>query len=235
MATFLQLCERLTTRSGVIGTAPLSVASQAGRQGRCVDWIVAAWELIQSLHDDWSFLQGEWGGALSLEVPTYGAAELGIAERFGAWKGDRGRGARRYRPTTLHDPEIGLADETPLGEVDFALWRETYDRGAQVPGRPICYCFAPDGTIRFGPRPDKAYYAQGEYRKAPQRLASDNESPDLPEAFHDVIVYRAMMLADEDDEAPAPLGFTRARLRYAELLGAMQRACLPEIEVAGGR
>lgn len=231
MATFLQLCARLTTRSGVIGTAPVAVTGQTGRQAKCVDWIEQAYEIIQSLHPDWSFLQGTWSSSLTIGQTTYTAAQLGIASRFGEWAGDRRASGRDFQPVTLYLTATGVSNEGPLREISFEQWMSTYDRGTQVAGRPLYYCRAPDDTLRFGPKPDAAYTARGQYRKAPQILAANGDIPECPDRFHDAIVYRAMMLADEDDEAPAPVGMTRARLRYDDLLYAMRRDCLPRLTV----
>ncbi len=233
MATFLALCERLATRSGAIGAAPASVTGQTGRQAKCVDWIANAWELVQGLHQDWTFLDGEWEGSLLAGSTIYAAASLGISSRFGEWKGDRRQGRHVYRPTTLHDPVAGAGDERPLDEIGYAAWRERYDRGAQTEGRPVHYCIAPDQTIRFGPTPDRTYKARGEYRKAPQELASNGEEPDMPARFHNIIVDRAIILIDEHDGAVNDLaGAIRS---FSEKLNAMQRDLLPDISTAFGR
>lgn len=233
MPTFLQLCARLTQRSGVIGAAPSTVTGQSGRQARCVDWIENAWELIQTSNPDWTFLRSTWSHALTINQTAYAAADLGITDRFGAWRGDRKASLSLYRPTTIYDSTIGVADERPLRQLPFEAWLESFDRGAQVANRPVYYCIAPDQTIRFGPKPDKAYVCRGEYRKGPQILAADSDVPDMPADYHDLIVYRAMLLIDEDDEAPTPPGIARARIRHNELLFTLQRECLPKISSRG--
>ncbi len=185
MATFLELCEDLTTESGAVGTAPSSVVGQTGRQGKAVGWVKRAWTLIQNLRADWTYLRAEFEDSLIASTASYSAATFNL-ERFGAWIGDTGS----YRPLTLYDPDIGVSDESPLHEIDYESWRSLYDRGAQIEQRPRHYCRAPDQTLRVGPIPDKAYTLRGEYRKSPQVLAANDDVPDMPTRFHDVIVYR---------------------------------------------
>lgn len=233
MASFLTLCGLLATRSGAIGAAPVSVTGQTGRQAKCVDWIMHSWELIQAMHQDWSFLQAEWEGELIASETTYTALSLNIATRFGEWKGDRMQDGRLYQPTTLYDPDIGQSGEGALQEIGYQAWRERYDRGTQTPNKPVHYCIAPDQTLRFGPVPDKAYVVRGEYVKAPQVLAANAEEPDMPVRFHSAIVDRGIILINETDGAVNDL--PGAMRGFSEKLTAMRRDLLPDITTVLGR
>lgn len=234
MSTFLQLCSLLATRSGAIGTAPAAVTGQTGRQAKCVDWIMNAWELIQSDSTDWDWMQAEVSAvALTINDMSYSGSDLGIATRFAAFKGDRDVNGIPYRPWTIYDNSIGQSDETALRQIPFERWRLSYDRGSHTAQRPQVYALAPDNTIRFGPKPDAAYRVRGEYRKTPQVLAANSDTPELPDRFHQIIVWRAIMLiAGHDEHDPA---FVQAAQKYGEMMLALQRECLPEINLAGGR
>lgn len=233
MATFLTLCSRLTTRSGAIGTAPAAVTGQTGRQAKCVDWVLNAWEMIQNDSADWTWMQAEIASvALTINDMSYSGADLGIATRFGEFKGDRASRGFIYQPWTIYDNSIGQADESPLSQIPYDLWRTKYDRLTHDANRPIEYAIAPDRSIRFGPKPDKAYRVRGEYRKSMQTLAADGDIPELPDRFHDIIVWRAIMLIAEHDEAQVPLALAQAK--YAEMMIALQAQCLPSITISGG-
>lgn len=232
MATFLTLCGDLTDESGAIGTAPSAVTGQTGRQKKCVNWIRRAWELIQNSSADWRWMQGEVSAvALTIDDMNYSATDLGISSRFGEWRGDRFVGGVWYRPWTIYDNSIGQSDESPLKQIPYEQWRQSYDRGSHDANRPIEYAFAPDQSIRFGPKPDIAYRVRGEYRKSIQVLAADGDTPELPSRFHDIIVWRAiMLLAGHDESDPA---FQQASAKYAELLLDLQRDQLPAITLVG--
>lgn len=234
MATFLQLCTRLTTRSGAIGTAPAAVTGQTGRQAVAVDCVMHAWELIQNDSTDWSWMQGEIAAvALTINDMDYSGANLGISTRFGEFKGDRlAPEGFLYLPWTIYDNSIGQSDESALRQISYETWRERYDRSTHDANRPTVYALAPhDRSIRFGPKPDKAYRVRGEYRKSMQTLAADADEPDLPLRFHDIIVWRAIMVLAERDEAPVPVQL--AERKYAEMMMALQRECLPPITFGG--
>jgi hypothetical protein len=229
MATFLELCAKLARESGTINPAPPAVTGQTGRQAKGVGWIADAWTSIQNAHRDWRFLQGEFSGSLVADQTTYSATTWNI-DRFAEWKGDRRTGrCGVYRPTTLYDPDLGQSDEGALNEISYEQWRLSYDRGSHDAMRPTVYAIAPDQTIRFGNKPDTAYTVRGEYRKTPQILAANGDIPDMPSRFHDAIVWRAIMLMSDSDEAVTALQLAQAK--YAALMMDMQRDLLPEFTV----
>jgi hypothetical protein len=231
MTTFLALCSLMATRSGIIGAAPSAVTGQTGRQAKCVDWVMHAWELIQELQD-WDFLKAEIAAvSLTIGTASYTAATLGVASRFGRFRHDRDEGGG-YRPWTIYDNSIGVTDETALLEIPYTTWRQMYDRGSQTNQRPVHYAIAPDQTIRLGPIPDKAYKVRGEYVKAPQTLAADGDVPDMPSKFHSIIVWRAIMLAAEHDESPP--GLAAAVTKFNQMLSDMSNDLLPEIDAFAG-
>jgi hypothetical protein len=227
MSAFLELARDVALLSGA-ASAPPSVAGQSGRLAKVVAWTVKAWEMIQLANPNWNFLRAEWSGALVPGETGYGPADLGIAERFGEFIGDSGS----YRPLTLYDPDIGAGDEGPLDQISWELWRSRYGRGAQSPSRPAHYAIAPDRGLRFGPAPDRSWSVRGEYRKAPQLLAADEDVPDLPARYHQIIVWKAILLMSEHDEAVQ--GVALAEREYAPLLNQLQRDHLPAISARGG-
>lgn len=232
MATFLALCSTLAQESGAVGTAPAAVTGQTGRQAQCVGWIKRAWELIQNDSADWAWMQAEITAvALTINDMSYSGSDLGIASRFACFRGDRYTEDGLYRPWTLYDNSIGQADETELTEISYEAWRRSYDRMTHDAQRPCYYALAPDNTIRFGPKPDIAYRVRGEYRKSIQVLAADADEPELPTRFHDIIVWRAVMLSAQSDEAGD--AYQGALAKYTEMMMALQRDQLPEITIGG--
>lgn len=232
MSTFLQLCALLATRSGACGTAPAAVTGQTGRQAKCVDWVMNAWTLIQNDSTDWSWMQAEVAAtALTINDMSYSGSDLGIATRFATFLGDRIVDGIAWRPWTIYDNSIGQSDETPLREIPYLQWRTSYDRGTHTAMRPTVYAIAPDGTIRFGAKPDIAYRVRGEYRKTPQVLAANGDTPELPDRFHDIIVWRAIMLIAGHDESDPQ--YQQAAAKYLEMMLALQKECLPPINFGG--
>lgn len=237
MPTFLQLVEDLARESGGTARAPTSVVGQTGRQEKLVGWVRGAWLQIQNLHAYWTFLRSEWVGSMTIGQASYTPAQIAFSDptnalaapRFGEFLGD----ADRYTPTTIYDPALGRKDENALRQVPWERWRMSFDRGVMDDGRPGFYCLAPDGTFRADYVPDKAFVLRGEYRKTPQRLEIDADVPDMPERFHEIIVWRAIQLMASSDEAP--LAMNLADDKYRELKMAMERDCLPRFRARAGR
>lgn len=227
MSTFLELCADVARESGAIGTAPSAVTGQTGRQLKCVEWVAQAWRLIQNSRRDWTFLRADWSESTVINQLTYDGTDDFALTRFGEFLGDR----PKYSPTTIYLPADGQDTEAPLVEIDFDTWKTRYDRGSHDATKPIEYCIAPDRTLRIGPKPNAVYTIRGEYRKAPQTLAADADEPDLPERFHEIIVWRAIMLMSGSDEAGQAFGDARAK--YSEIFANMVRDCVPKMHLEG--
>lgn len=230
---FLELCQKAAELGRTVGRAPTAVTGQTGRQAMLVASVAEAWRLVQMAKHNWLFMKGQWTGALTIGQMTYvagdGTGGTWNIPRFGEWIGDY----RQHRPTTLYDPATGQADEGAIAQISWERWRRSYDIGVHDALRPHEYCLAPDSSFRVGPKPDKAYVARGEYRKAPQILADDDDVPDVPERFHMIIVYRALMLMAEGDVRVN--GVMIARGKFAEMNGQMVRDLLPSINVRAER
>lgn len=207
MATFLQLVNRVERESGTIGQSQRlsSVTGAVGRQEKIVYWTSQAWEIIQRLRPDWTFARREFSHALTIGQARYAAADLGIAD-FGGWMPE----ADGYSPYSLYDPAIGQADETRVRVRDYRVWRDAYDFGAPDPMRPNILAFDPERRLCAGPVPDKAYVLRGDYRRSIQTLTSDADEPFISADFHDTIVWQALILLADHDEAIAP-SLTAAR------------------------
>jgi len=76
----------------------------------------------------------------------------------------------------------------------------------------------------FGSRPDDDYTVRGEYWKLPQTLAANGDIPECPAQYHDIIVWRALQIMAEHDEAPSAIA--TANYNYKELLGDLERTQL---------
>lgn len=218
MATFLQLVNRIERESGIInqGQRLTTIVGARGRQEKIVYWAVQAWEQIQRERRDWTFLRKQFDEALTIGQATYTPAQLGITD-FGGWMSE----ADNFRPFTLYDPAIGRGDETRLTPVNHRAWLDAFDIGTHDATRPNAIAIGFDRTLNIGPKPNKGYVLRGWYRRKIQTLAVDSDVPYLDEQYHDAIVYRALMLLAEHDEAAFAIGTAQSKARslHSQMLG----------------
>lgn len=216
MATFLQLVNDVERESGTISQAQelATVVNPIGRQRKIVRWTRQAWEMIQRSRDDWTFQRQPGSGSLVAGTASYTGAALGLTN-FGRWC----RPAEPVPQITLYDPAIGKGDELPLRQLRFEDWLNRYDLGVHDQQRPSHFAIGHDGKVYFGPTPDKAYTLRCWYRRALQTLIADSDVPYIDPDFHQVIVWRALMLLADDDEAPFEVASSTAE--YREIYGRM--------------
>ena len=208
MATFLELVNDLERESGTIAVASRvsDVAAVTGRQIKMVEWVVEAWRLIQLSRADWPWRKREFLANLIVNQSRYTAAELGIT-KFSGWV----KPTLSYSPYSAYDPAVGASAEQPLMVVPFDQWKTKWARGVHSAMRPCDIAFAYDKKLCVGPKPDKAYKLNLEYFAAAQILAVNADVPDLPEEHHGIIVWRAMMLLGDHDEAPTAVATGSAK------------------------
>lgn len=229
MATYLELCQDLARESGTVsGTQPVTVTGQTGRLAKIVKWVATAWRDIQRSREDWLFLQAEIGSAnLSPGTDAYTSASFGLAQ-WAAWIPD----GPDYPPNlTLYDPDVGKADEAYIRYMDWVAFRPMFRVGVVDSSRPAYWSVSPAGEIVFGPSPDKAYVLNGRYRRRPQVLAADADTPICPEQFHDLIWEAALKRLSGHDEAGT--SFQNAAYWNDQTYYDLVRAQTPKIRVGG--
>jgi hypothetical protein len=229
LSTYLELVQDLARQSGTLagGTTLASVSGVSGRADKLVNWIKRAWEDIQNQRTDWLWMNAEWTGTLSIGTRRYTAASFSLT-RHRKWAGD----TRFWQPLTIYDPAIGQSDETALTQIEWDTWRTKYDRATHDANRPVEYAISPAGELCFGPTPDKAYSARGEYLKSPQALSANSDTPELPSHLHQIIVHRAMVMMGGSDESPITI--QTAQNEYRRLFVTLCEEQLPNISLERG-
>lgn len=224
VATFLQLVNKVERESGTISKANrlMTVNNPPGRQEKIVSWTAQAWEAIQRERSDWTFLRVQFSAALTIGKASYAPADLGLTN-VARWI----KNADGYASFTLYDPAIGRADETRLRDISFREWADRYDIGVSDATRPNVAALGTDKTIKLGPTPDKAYVLRGWYHRTIQTLTRNNDVPYIDEQYHDAIVWRALLMLNEDEEGAFQIGAVGAR--YHGLRAAMIKAYTEEV------
>lgn len=226
---FLELCKETARISGVIAGLPSFTTVEGSLNGRIdqlVGFVNSAWVDLQNERPDWLWMRKTFDEALIANQISYTAANLSLT-RVGKWLPDR----PGHCTFTLYDPATGKADEGTLNQIGYDRWRQMYDRGVHDANRPAYWAAAPDGTLKIGPKPDKIYNLTGEYRAAPQELASNADTPEMPEQFHRVIISEAIRLMARSDEAYQAL--LAENTQYERLRNALVREQVPDPDMTG--
>ena len=229
MSTFLELLVDVARLGKFAGSVPTSVVDQTGRLLKAVEFTAEGWVRVQNLHPGWRWMQKTYSGDLTSGTSTYTAASFSVTD-LRDWKRDNL--ITGYRPHTIYLTATGVSDERQLIQISWQEWRTRYGRGTQTNNYPTEYAVTPDGSIAFGPIPDAAYTVNGEYDQAAVRMTINANTPGLPDAFHQIIVNRALMMLHENDTRI--VGIASARFNYSELLDGLERSQLPVIAVGGG-
>lgn len=225
MSTFIQLVNDVERESGTVSQAQrlTTVTGARGRQEKIVQWTAQAWAEIQRERRDWTFMRKRFLHAVTSGVASYTAADLGITD-FGGWMTE----ADHFQPFTIYETAKGRQDETRLRILPFNAWLTAYDVGAHDAQRPNYIAIGFDRSLNLGPTPDRAYTLRGWYRRSIQMLAADNDTPFIDEQFHNAIVWRALMLLGEHDEATFPIAAAQSKARVQH--SAMLREFTPQVE-----
>lgn len=233
---YLELCQKVARESGTIsGVSPSTVISQTGRLLKVVNWTADAWTWVQNEHIAWRWMRSRFSWDCSIGTRRYTPAAVNLTD-FGRWLTDdlcrSSLDAISYYPVTLYLTATGVSDEGAIREIDYSLWRHRYDRGTQDNARPVSYAISPANEFCLGGSPDYIYTVQGEYFIAPVLLAANADTPAMPSQFHDAIVWRALELLAEFDEAP--LAIAAARYKRLSVMAALENSQLDTIEITCG-
>lgn len=200
MATFLDLVRDVGSGSATTRSVnmPGTVVGAEGRVGKFGYWVNAAWRDIQIKRQDWRWMQAGFDAALLAgTADVRGVLDLGL-ERFGRF--DPNRNPREASRFSL--APVGVADWGRLRYLPFEEFSARWRYGAVETGRPQWFTVTPAGDLAFHPAPDAPCLLRGRYVRSVQRLTLDDDTPDMPEAYHGLIVAMALVRLATHDESP---------------------------------
>lgn len=234
---YLQLCQKVARESGTIsGTAPSAVTNQTGRLLKIVNYVNDAWLAIQNHRNAWQWMRAEFSDKVTIAGTARYTATGWDLTRFRAWVIDNP--ATGYQPLSLYKQSEGVSSEGPINFISWQLWRGRYGRGSPATdstyrNQPSEYSVSPALELCLGPIPDAVYVVRGEYRKSAQTLSANDDTPEMPADFHDLIVQYALELLAGHDEAPA--AFANSKAAKSVIYANLEREQLPPIDAwAGG-
>lgn len=208
--TYLELCNRLRNKVGISGPALTAVTGLTGESQRVVNWIDEAWVNIQEVHTTWDWMLKEVSFTTTASQSRYTPTECNVTD-LSEWKKDSFR---------TYITSVGVASEVFLSDLPWDRYRDTYLYGnmRNTTGRPISISvYPPDKSLNLGLTPDSiGYTVVGEYYKEPVHLVAASDTPDMPNKFHMLIVYRAMMYYGSYESAPEV--YSEGQTAYNEMV-----------------
>lgn len=222
MSNFLQLAQSLRQEARIAGVGPATTANQSGEAARLVTWINNAWRDIQRASNQWLWMTKEFEGALVDDQGEYLPNEVGIPDPVRDYDKDS---------FSLYNTARGLQDETEIFYMPWDQFKLMYRRGFRQKARPLHWTLTPAKKIAFGPIPETDYTLKGEYHKQATRLNVDGDEPDMPEEYHQLIVWVALTKYAASEAAPEVFAF--AESERVRMLAELRLTQLPELLLAG--
>ena len=225
--TRLQLCQRYAKEAGISGasnsTLPTSTLAQTGEMLDVVNDIDSAYEKLQNMKPNWHFLRFDFSFPTISGTQNYTPTDAGYPEHK-TWKADS---FRCYLTAT------GTDDEQDLCFVPWEDFRDLYLLGSQrdASGRPIKFTIKPDKSVSFYPKPDAIYTVVGEYWKRAQAMGANATEPLMPDEFHLILVWMALMKYGLREAAQEK--YALGLMEYNALIGPLKTTQLPPMETAG--
>lgn len=205
----LQLVQRLRQEAGVAGTGPTTTLNQTGELRRLVDWVDAAWAEIQRMHK-WDFM---WEQAtVTIPASNYKVAGSIAADRY-----------------VKDGCYLGTSELTYLQWQDFRL---AYPVSLMTSGAvPSFWTVQPDKAVSINVIVPSNTSLTLERYTNPVAMTADADQPSLPSDHHMAIVWKAMLMYCNFEEAGVSRATTEAK--FNEHLNALGVSEMPTIGWGG--
>lgn len=218
----LQLTQAVKRESGLTGGGPTSFATATGDDLRMFYWVSWAWRDIELMHETWLWRRGEATATTSGSRTLSPTDDFGLAD-FARWM----QPDDIYRPTCYRVSD-GVASERELYWLEYNAFRKAFEIGSHTAGGLQSWASKPDGSMLVGPTPDAAHVVRAQYIKRHVALESaadpDAATPGMPEDFHMLIVWNALMQYGGFDAAAEV--WQRAERNYNSMISALLQSQL---------
>ncbi len=186
-----QRLHRETLRSTA---APTSAASTNERHARLFDTLADKWRDLQT-ECDWRWMRATLDATLTIGQQTYLAADLGAAD-FRRWRPEDST----YSPGAYIDGAPNTLWDLNYWNLDAFRHQFIYRQLGQT--TPMAWTWDEENRLLIGPAPAQAYKLRIAYWKKYTELAADDDTPDMPQEFHMLLVWEALMDIATSDAAP---------------------------------
>lgn len=186
-----ELVETAFLEAKLPGSPPTTVVGQTGRSADVVRWVIAAYNDIQR-HKRWKWMRARFTLDTVADTSEYAygdctdVAAAAAITRFREWDlaGDD-------RPH-IYLVSDGEATESKIALADWEAFRAQYVLGSHDSAFPNHISADWLDVLHLGPTPNGIYRISGSYWKSNQTLADDDDIPEMPEDYHQLIVWRAL-------------------------------------------
>lgn len=236
MSDFLTLCQDLHREVGGAGSAPAAVTGQTGQSLRTVNWIKNAYTKIQNKHANWRWMRHEWSWVTTIGDPYINyddgivdGGSLSLTTRFGRWILE----VDGVSTTRVYLTSAGIGASTWMTPVSWDQYRASYLLGyGSIPasGSPSVIAIDPQNRLRLAATPDASYTILGEHQRSAQVLAANTDEPEMPERFHELIVWEAMKRYARFVAAPEV--YADAKIEAGQMMRDLEVDQLPEPKFA---
>jgi hypothetical protein len=190
------MAQRVGRESGRSGVSIATVTGNTGESQMICDWTADQWRNLQMEPFNWRWMRQTTVGQLVLNTYDHTPLSLG-ASGFERWVPE----TDDYKVTAYE--ASNTANEWKLTYTPYEQFRAQYLVGSPVSGPPQFWAIAPTGDFLVGPKPDlSTYFVRADYFIQPTELTVDGDVPAMPQQFHMLIVWRAVMQAAGFDAAP---------------------------------
>lgn len=199
----LQLVQLTRQLAGIPGTAVTTIG-QVNEAKRVVDWVDSAWTEIQR-ETNWNWL---WEQAT-------------VAVTAGNWY------VAGTIPASRYERDATYNGNTRLQYLPWADFREHWPTSWISEGTPTYWTVRPDMAFAVNAKVTVDTDFAVERYKNPTAMTADVDTPSMPSEHHEAIVYKALLLYANFEEA----GVTRqtAEAEYRRHLTALRTLQLPEM------
>ena len=234
MSTFLQICKDTSRECRIAGgdSVPTAVTGQTGVLDQIVNHVIQSWNKIQMKHANWRWMRVGFTLNTVDSDDSYAYTDCtdiitsAAIARFSHWRVDD----PEDRPK-IYLSSSGVGTEGWLNYMDWDNFKRIYRIGTQTDAYPAHITVDPQNNLVLGPVPNGIYVVSGDFQRGPQVLAADDDEPDMPSRFHDLILWEAVKRHSILNNKPELLG--QAKVNAASLWQTLELNQLPPIPIAG--
>ena len=187
----LGMCNRLRQETSISSADLTTTIGVSAGSLRLVNWIDQSWEELQN-NRSWLWMRKTFTLPVVSGQKSYVHGDCsdddGAVARLKRWHFES-----KSNPPWIYKTSAGPNSSTPMNYLDWADFNNLFNLNNSAPGHPSFITVAPDRSIVIGPEPNDDYVITGEYMRSAKVLDLDTDEPELPEEYHMLIVFMAMI------------------------------------------